>query len=496
MNQYIRRCLLQQGYILEDASNEEWNRLYDHGRYLLRDKYRTHTDRVVDEIRFIMNEFDNDQQNKAFAQSVQKLFHDLGNDENGKPTFKPHLVKDLTNVIIPGVLENLAYIPVPRIEYSDPQFDAVIENLVLESDNFTPNVLEVNSEHHFRWGRKRIANQNKQVFDVHVSGIQMDLRDVSYHIVRKQGFPSITDTGVADFLLAGEGLSFRMKCSTADKRDSQKYFKIDKVDVDVQQLNVKLKQSSHKLLFKMFKPIMLRVLRPALQKVVEASIKDQGNKLDTLMYQIKQEADRAAQEARSDPERVPNIYNRYYNALQKRMLQNKEKAQQAASDKKFNMAMTMEDSIFPDVKLPGGISTKATEYRELARKGERWESPVFSIGKANKSTDIPEAPKIQRKTHVPKGTPRGPRGGQDQPAQGGFAGHSPHGGQGHLAGHGLAGQAPHGTDLAGQGFARQGGGYDSGAMGTQMAQDASRMMGSGGPGQMPNAATPTTTPMV
>ncbi|ROT42030.1 hypothetical protein SODALDRAFT_303031 [Sodiomyces alkalinus F11] len=446
MNQYIRRCLLQQGYILEDSSNEEWNRLYDHGRYLLREKYRTNTDRVVDELRFIMNEFDNDQQNKAFGQSIRKLFNDLGNDENGKPVFKPHLVKDLTGVIIPGVLENLAYVPVPRIEYSDHQVDAVIENLVIESDNFTPNILEINSEHHFRWGRKRIANKNKQVFDVKVSGIQMDLRDVSYHIKRKEGFPSITDTGVADFLLAGEGLTFEMKCATADKLDSQNFFKIEKVDVEIKHMNVKLKQSNHKLLFKLFKPIMMKVLRPALQKVVEASIKDQANKLDRMLFQMKQEADRALEEARSDPEHVPNIYNRYYNAMQKRILQNREKAKEVAADKKFNMAITMEDSIFPNVKLPGGISTKATEYRELARKGERWESPVFSIGTANKSTDIPEAPKIQRKTHVPKGSPTGRQGGQD----------------------GFAGQHPIGST--------QGGAYDS-AMGSRMAQDASRVLG-------------------
>lgn len=399
MNQYVRRCLLQQGYILDDESTQEWNRLYDHGRYLLREKYRTHTDRVVDEIRFIINEFDNDPQNKAFGQSIQKLFNDLGNDENGKPTFKPHLVKDLSETIIPAIFENVAYIPVPRIEFSDHQFDAVIENLVLESDNFMPNVLEINSEHHFRWGRKKIANKNKQVFDIRFSGVQLDLRDVSYHIKRKQGFPSITDTGVADFLLPGDGLCFDIKASTADKSDSQNFFKVEKVDVDLKHINIKLKQSNHKLLFGLFKPIMLKVMRPALQKAVEKAIKDQAKQLDTLFFQIKQEADRAVDEARSDPENAPNVYNRYYTAAQKRFLQNKKKAEQVAQDKKVNVAMTQEDSIFPNIKLPGGISSKATEYKELARKGERWESPVFSIGKANKSTDIPEAPKVQRKPH-------------------------------------------------------------------------------------------------
>jgi hypothetical protein len=64
-----------------------------------------------------------------------------------------------------------------------------------------------------------------------VSGIQMDLRDVSYYVKRKQGFPSITDLGVADIFLGGSGLSFKMKLSTAKKSDRQNFFKVEKVDV-------------------------------------------------------------------------------------------------------------------------------------------------------------------------------------------------------------------------------------------------------------------------
>ncbi|KAK2055761.1 hypothetical protein LY76DRAFT_519762 [Colletotrichum caudatum] len=399
MGRYVRRCLLEQGYILDEDSNQEWNNLYDHGRYLLRNKYRAHTDRVFDEIKFLIDQFDQDPQNKRFGQAVQKLFNDLGNDENGKPTFKPHLIKDLSEVILPSIFENVAYVPVPRIEYSDPQFDAIIENLVLESDNFMPNVLEINSENYFLWGRKNTANKHKQSFEVKFAGVQLDLRDVSYHVKRKQGFPSITDTGVADILLAGDGFSFKLKLSSADKKDSQNFFKIDKVDVDIKHMSIKLKQSQHKLLFSLFKPIMLKVLRPALQKAVEKAIKDQATQLDSILFQLKQEADRALDEARSDPERTPNIYNRYATAIQKRALQTKQKAQEVAADKKVNYAITKEDSIFPDINLPGGISTKATEYKELARKGERWESPVFSIGKASKSSDIPPAPRIERKKH-------------------------------------------------------------------------------------------------
>jgi hypothetical protein len=394
MDKFVRRCLLEQGYIIDESSNREWHRLYEKGRFLLREKYRGHTDRVIDEAKFIADQLDQDPQNKAFGLAVRKLFKDLGNDASGKSGFKPHLVKDLTETILPALLVNINYIPIPRIEYSDSKVDAIIENLVLESDNFMPNIAEVASEHFFRWGRKKIANKKRNMVDVKISGIQMDLRDVNFHIKRKKGFPALSDTGVADILLPGNGFSFRMKVATADKTDRQNIFKVEKVDVDFKGLDVKVKKSSHKLLFAIVKPLALKVLRSPIQKAVEKAIKDECNKLDALMWQIKKEADAAGA---GDIEDKANFFKRYYDAAQKRYLEGKEKTKEIVSDKKVNIAMTMEDSIFPNIKMTGGVSSKATEYKELARKGDRWESPVFSIGSAKKSTDIPAAPKIENK---------------------------------------------------------------------------------------------------
>jgi hypothetical protein len=277
----------------------------------------------------------------------------------------------------------------------------IIENLVLESDNFAPNIFEFSSEHYLKWGRKKMSsNKSRQHVEFKVAGVQMDLRDVSYHLNRKQGFPSITDTGVMDIMLPGNGLSFKIGMSTPHSKDTQSFFKVDKVDVDFKTLKIKVKKSNHKLLFSLFKPLAMIALRPPIQKAIEKAIRDQATQLDSLLFQIKQEADRAKVEVRENPEEAPNVYRRYYSAAQKRMLQGKKKAEEVTADKKVNMAMTKEDSIFPDIHLPGGTSSKATEYREMARKGDKWESPVFSIGKAAKSTDIPPAPKVEKKSHA------------------------------------------------------------------------------------------------
>lgn len=166
-------------------------------------------------------------------------------------------------------------------------------------------------------------------------------------------------------------------------------------------------------MFAFAKPILLKALRPAFQKAIEKAIKDQAHQLDSYAYQIKVEADRAQQEALENPEDAPNIYNRYVQAMQKKILQGKQKAQAAgerASQAKVNMAITKQDSIFPDIHLPGGISSKATEYKELALKGNDWQSPIFKLGSASTTSDIPHAPQVTRKAHnVTEGGIQGPQ---------------------------------------------------------------------------------------
>ena len=263
-------------------------------------------------------------------------------------------------------------------------------------------------DNYFRWGRKKIANKNNNSVMLSVSGVQMDLRDVAYYVKKKQGFPAVMDQGICDVFLGGTGFSFKIKMATADTKDKQNFFKVDKVDVDVKNFNIKLKQSKHKILFALFKPIMLRVLRPALQKVLEKVIKEKMHELDSFAYQVKLEADKAQREIANDPENAPNIYSRYTSAAKNELTKGKRKAEAATEDKKVNVAVTKQDSIFPDIHLPGGISSKATEYKELARKGDKWESPVFSLGSAAASNDIPKTHPVQRKAHnVTEGGVRG-----------------------------------------------------------------------------------------
>ena len=69
-------------------------------------------------------------------------------DAEGNLTFKPNLWADVRRKMIPGFIEELGYVPIPRIEYTDEQLDLVIENLALSGKNLFPNLITVDSRNY------------------------------------------------------------------------------------------------------------------------------------------------------------------------------------------------------------------------------------------------------------------------------------------------------------------------------------------------------------
>jgi hypothetical protein len=203
-----------------------------------------------------------------------------------------------------------------------------------------------------------------------------------------------------DVFLGGEGFSFKISGSTAHEDDRQHFVRPDKVSIHVKNLNIKLKRSRHKLLFTLFKPLMYRAVRPVTEKALEKQIRQSFVKVDKLAYDIYTEARRAQELARQESGEKESIYSYYLDAVRKQLVERREKATGKQKPvTKVNVAITEADALLKDVKLPEGISTKATEFKNLAAQGDKWESPVFTIGSAPPSMDLPKLPPITRKRH-------------------------------------------------------------------------------------------------
>ena len=120
-----RKCLREQGFAFQEESRREWEGLYDQGHFLLHERYKDHMNRIVDETKFLVGQFNEDPQNRALRDSVRKVFRDLGCQEHGQIRVSRKLSRDFMNIILPAAFENIRYIPISRIEVADPTVDVV-----------------------------------------------------------------------------------------------------------------------------------------------------------------------------------------------------------------------------------------------------------------------------------------------------------------------------------------------------------------------------------
>jgi hypothetical protein len=190
-----------------------------------------------------------------------------------------------------------------------------------------PNILEIQADTFWRLGRKKIYNKSTYRFSVHVSQIQCDLKDIAYWIRKKRGFPSITDHGIMDVFLGGEGLSFDMKLALADAKNRNRFFRVENVKVKVQNLNIVLKKSNHKALFNAFKPILMGVVKPAIAKIAEIQIRRSFDQLDEQLWLVQNEYNKAMEAAQNQSAgETTNMLSMYVQAIEKRITDLKEEA--------------------------------------------------------------------------------------------------------------------------------------------------------------------------
>lgn len=194
---------------------------------------------------------------------------DLLFDDQGSLQFKPHLWRDIRNVIIPAFVDKAGYFPIPRIEYTDDNLDLVLENLALAGRNILPNVLEMEMRNYLKMSPyDAIQDNGRSELRLEGSQMQVDMRDVAFWYKKKGGMgPNMSDSGLADVLIGGKGLQVDIHIVTTDKRDKGRIIKVKDVNVKMDSLKFSIRGSKHDLLYKVFGSVATGLVKKQIQKV-------------------------------------------------------------------------------------------------------------------------------------------------------------------------------------------------------------------------------------
>ncbi|KAG1468340.1 hypothetical protein G6F56_003883 [Rhizopus delemar] len=277
---YVERLVREPGYATQDESTEEGKRLMDRGHQVLRGNYDDHLQNLTNESRRYMNLMAEDGMSRELGDRFTAIHRDLWLDSAGDPAFKPQLLNDMRISLLPALMDEIRHIPIPRIEYSDKQFDVVIENLVITGDTLLPNVFDTKIESFNSFSLKsEYSKPSSQSMMIRMSEIQADIDDVVFWYHKKSGFPKMEDRGVASMAVGGKGITIVLRVRSAVE-DPRRMFKVDYCKCHVDKLKLKVNDSHHDVLYKTITPLVMGTVRRQMAKSIENSIIEKLNQLD------------------------------------------------------------------------------------------------------------------------------------------------------------------------------------------------------------------------
>lgn len=88
-----------------------------------------------------------------------------------------------------------------------------------------------------------------------LSQMQADMRDVAFYFKKKSGIPKLSDSGLADVVVGGDGVGVTIHLSST-KNDPTSFFNVKNVHVTIDSLKFSIRDSKHDLLYKTLKPLV------------------------------------------------------------------------------------------------------------------------------------------------------------------------------------------------------------------------------------------------
>lgn len=377
LDKYVRRCLQEPGYVMKESCDQAGREINESGKKFWNHKYAKHRQTLFDEIERFFTSYAEDELNTRFGHNWKKLTKDLFLNSEGNLKLKTQLWEDITTVILPGLLKHIGYIPIPRIEYTDSQLDLVIENLTLEGQNLLPNSVELEMRNYFKLSAyEKIPNSNRHSFWISFSQVQADLRDVAFYVHKKSGFPKIKDSGMADVVISGNGVSGKVHIESSEAKD--RVFVVKDVKIKVDKLAFGIRETKHNFLYSTLKPLAQSLVKKQISKAVEDGIRTGLAQLDAQFVDIRERL-----EAAEGDDKVSKM-----DVIKRTFTTKKDESSIVTSDDKskkgtFKIVAQRESKIIDWASKNSMVEKQALQQESAASSTASWKSDAFTIVRAN-----------------------------------------------------------------------------------------------------------------
>jgi hypothetical protein len=272
VQRFVKRLLKDPTYLDSPQSSEKSRDLLHKVRPLFEERYSRDLNDLLDELQSFWEAFNSDHYFRELNECLKAIHNDLWLDERGRYTMKPNLFLDFRAAILPALLDEIKFIPIPRIAYSDSDWEVIVDNIVIASENFMPNIIEGKARNTFRFSPKsEIEDFTSHGITLRLEQIQAFVNDIRFSYNHKHRFPKIKDSGVADILIGGKGITVTLKLAAPAERKGEA-FSIKKVHVNISNMKINIRQSRYETFYNVIHPYVIRLIRRELSRAIERKV--------------------------------------------------------------------------------------------------------------------------------------------------------------------------------------------------------------------------------
>jgi len=274
---------------LTEERTVEFNTLLDRARELAGDyRYSQLTQELFDEMTSIVDDIRTDPTTNKLITDIRTLFNHLMFDASGNVTWKPEEMRQFKILMLSLLLEELKYIPLPRIEGSTDKYDYVVQNAHFYGYDLLPDHININWENRLDLNLKDIKTDvATSTLHVSMTNIKTHMRNVQFWFRKKAGLIRMEDSGLADVDIAGDGaglyidLEYNASHSTRENRWTG--FSVKRAKLDIDKMRVHIVDSHYDWLLNMVSPLIGNDMKRSIEREVEGRLR---GIFDTLFMQL------------------------------------------------------------------------------------------------------------------------------------------------------------------------------------------------------------------
>jgi len=198
------------------------------------------------------------------------------------------------------------------------------------------------------------------------------MRDVAFSFRTKSGPIKMRDSGLADVLLGGQGLTATVTLTSSN--DTSSVFSVGRVRVNVGTLKFSIRDSKHDLLYKTFKPLATRLIKRQIKKALADAIRTGFEYVDGQLVGVR---DRMAEAKASDDGSRREVLAELFKRKKDDTASVVSRATSSGGSQ-FKVVSSKRESLLPDSGHPTGWVNRADDAK-AAEKSTEWRSDAFDI---------------------------------------------------------------------------------------------------------------------